>query len=170
MKGYIPIEIPTKKYIRAFIIAQLGEKPLMSTDHVVGNKLFDVLQRSTNEKKKDFSTKHYNSTIRVYISMHTFQHRGANLNETNVKRFNQFLQHLIKDRLRFLLDVYVPEQKGFEKALIKVRAVMNIGDEDWDSDSIKKDYYRYRLKKSLPLLYQKKSEKDLPQMSLLENS
>lgn len=162
MKGYIPIEIPTKKYIRAFIITQLGEKPFMTSDHVIGNKFFDVLQRSTNERKTQFASKHYNSKIRVYISLHTFRRQGAHLNETNVKSFNRFLQHLIKDRVRFLLDIYVPEQKGFEKALTKVRDMMKIEDEDWDSDSIKKDYYRYRLKMKLPLLYQKRSDKALP--------
>lgn len=162
MKGYIPIEIPTKKYIRAFIIAQLGEKPFMTSDHLIGNKFHDVLQRSANERKAQFASKHYNAKIRVYISLHTFRRQGAHLNETNLKSFNRFLQHLIKDRIRFLLDIYVPEQKGFEKALAKVRGIMKIEDDDWDSDSIKKDYYRYRLQKNLPLLYQKHLDKTLP--------
>ncbi len=162
MKGYIPIEIPTKKYIRAFILAQLGEKPYMSTDHVIGCKFFDVLQRSTNERKLQFASKHYNAKIRVYITLHTFRQQGANLNETNVKSFNRFVQGLIKDRVRFLLDVYVPDSKSFERALVRVREVMKIDDEDWDSESIKKDYYRYRLKNDLPLLYQKKTDKVLP--------
>jgi len=167
MKGYIPIEIPTKKYIRAFIINQLGDKPFMTPDNIIGNKFFDVLERSTNERRTEFSAKHYNSKIRVYISLHTFRQRGSFLNETNVKNFNGFLQLLIKERVRFLLDFYVREYKSFEKALVEVRAVMKLNDEDWDTESIRKDYYRYRLKNNLPLLYQKSLEKTLPDMSFL---
>jgi hypothetical protein len=91
MKGYIPVETPTKKYIRAFIIAELGQKPLICTKDLIGNKLYDILQYATNERRNEFGTKRYDATIRVYISMHTFRQRGANLNETNFKNFNAFL-------------------------------------------------------------------------------
>ena len=156
MKGYITIEIPTKKYIRAFIIAQLGAKPFMSTEHVIGNKLYDVLQRTGNERRSGRLNKLYECSLRVYISMHTFRQHGANLNDTNLRNFNGFVQGLIKDKIRFLLDLYVPAFGSFEKALVKAREVMKIEDEDWDSDSIKKDYYRYRVKRKMPLLYKKK--------------
>jgi hypothetical protein len=152
--------IPTKKYIRAFIVAQLGPKPVICNRDVIGNKLYDVLQHSTNAYKTDFSTKHYDAKLRVYVSLHTFKSRGANLNETNVKNFNAFLQALIKDKMRFLLDLYVPMFGSFEKALAITREVIKIEDEDWDSDSIKKDYYRYRIKKNLPLLYKKERSKN----------
>ena len=164
MKGYIPIEIPTKKYIRAFIIAQLGPKPLMSSEHVIGSVLINVLQRTCNERRTGRPNKLYDVTLRLYITMHTFRQRGVNLNESNLRNFNSFVQALIKDKMRFLLDLYVPMFGSFEKALVRVREVMQIEDEDWDSDSIKKDYYRYRLKNNMPLLYNK-AEKVLPHLS-----
>jgi len=138
MKGYIPIEIPTKRYIRAFIITQLGPKPLMCTKDLIGNKLYDVLEHTTNEYRTDFARKHYNATVRLYISLHKFKQRGANLNETNVKNFNGFLQALIKDKMHFLLDLYVLMFGSFERALVIAREVVKIEDEDWETDSIKR--------------------------------
>ena len=111
----------------------------MNTEHVIGNKLYDVLQHPLNEYKTDCSNKHYNATIRLYIKLHTFRHRGANLYETNLKNFNGFIQAVIKEKMRFLLDLYVPEYNSFEKALVRTREIMKIEDEDWDTDSIKKD-------------------------------
>ena len=165
MKGYIPIEMPTKRYIRAFIIAQLGSKPVMSSDHVIGNKFTDVLQRHCNERRTEFARKHYDASLRVYVSINVFRRLGANLNETNVKNFNCFVQALIKDKVRFLLDVYVPLLGSFHAALGKVRETMGIEDDDWESDSIQKDYYRYRIKNKVPLLYKKRTGRRLLKMS-----
>ena len=92
MKGYIPVEIPTKRYIKAFLCAKYGEKPLMTTDSKIGNKLYDLLCHKTNERKKEFANKRYNSTVRPLVSYHTFKQRGANLHETNIKSFNLFVE------------------------------------------------------------------------------
>ncbi len=160
MKGHVPIDLPTKKYIKAFLIAELGEKPVLSKEHMIGSKLYDILQHSTNERKAKYSNSHYNATIRVYISKHTFRSRGANLNETNLKNFNGFIQAVIKEKMRFLLDLFVPADNSFEKA----REVMKIDEEDWDNDSIQKDYYWYRVKQR-PLLYKKEPREPVPAMS-----
>lgn len=153
--NYVPIEIPTKKYVKAFVFTQLGDHPRMSTDSVIGNKLFDVLQRSTNERRTEFPNKRYNCKMRVYVSLHTFRKQGANLNETNVQKFNLFCELLLKDKMRFLLDTFVALNNSFEKSLDQVREIMKIDDDDWETESIRKDYYRYRLRQKLPLLYEK---------------
>lgn len=155
MRGYISVDIPTKRYIKAYIVSLLGETPVMNNDHLIGSKLMDLLEHQTNEQSSRFPQRAYNSKIRVRISHYVFAHRGCNLNETNVKNFNIFVQHLVKDKVRFLLDVYTEQTGSFTKALDMVRIRMKIEEEDWDSDSIKKDYWRYRKKSGLPLFYKK---------------
>ena len=162
MKGFISIDIPTKSYIKAYIISQLGEKPVMNTDHIFGNKLYDILEHSTNERKKEFSNERYNAVLRVFISRHTFYKRGCNLNETNIKNFNIFIEKKIKHRFSELMDDAIEILPVFEANLMEIRRKLGIDIEAWGDDSMKKDYYRYRKNKNLPLLYNKITARTVP--------
>ena len=42
MKGYYPVKILTKKYIKAYLLSQLGPRPMMSTEHHIGTKFYDL--------------------------------------------------------------------------------------------------------------------------------
>lgn len=148
MKGYFPVDIPTKKYIRAYIYKELSKKPLLTKETLIGNKLFDLLQHRTNERGKTELSKHYDCYVRVYVTTYTFNRRGINLNHTNLKNFNLFLQHLVKMQVRFMLDLFMKETGSITKSLEKVREEMEIDIDDWDCDSVKKDYYRWRHKKT----------------------
>lgn len=161
MKGFVPVEIPTKKYIKAYIVAQLGEKPVLDTRHPIGRKIEDVLQHNTNEYKKKFSTR-YNCIIRIYMSRRMFTRRGAYLNETNIKNFNLFVEYYIKQRFYELMDDFIEVLPSFEANLDEIRRRLGITIEDWSDDSMKKDYYRYRKKKSKPLFYKKTFANSVP--------
>lgn len=153
MKGYIPIEIPTKKYIKAYLQSQFGEKPLMNTESHIGSKFYDLLVHKTNEDKNRFSNVRYNARVRLYVSYHTFYQRGAHLNETNIKNFNLFVEEEIKDRYRMYMDFFISMFPSFEANLPAVRKHIGIDLDAWDSDSIKKDYYRYRQRTGKELFY-----------------
>lgn len=167
MRGYVSVDIPTKKYIRAYIVAQLGTPPVMNTEHVIGAKLFDLLEHPTNEDRKQFAQAQYNDVIRVKITHHAFVQRGCNLNETNVKNFNLFVKHLIKDKMRFLLDFYIEQTGSFTTALELIREKhLLISEDDWETETIKKDYWRYRKRSGSPLLYRK----NIPEKSLIQTT
>lgn len=168
MKGYIPIEIPTKRYIKAFLCSKFGEKPLMSPDSKIGNKFYDLLSNKRNERKSEFANKRYNARIRLFVSYHTFTHRGANLHETNIKNFNLFVEKEVKDQFYFLMDTYIEMLPSFEGNLPQVRQRLGIDLEDWSDDSMKKDYYRYRLEQGKSLLYDKTSARIVPSIRFLD--
>ena len=155
MKGYFSVDIPTKKYIRAYIIAQLGEKPVMDTSSNIGCKLYDLLQHKVNERKSETEKVKYNSTIRIYINERLFRKRGGVLNHTNMKNFNIFLEEEIKSRFYFLMDTYIEMYESFKANLPEVRRRLGISIFNWDDDSMQKDYYRYRKAKGKPLFYKK---------------
>lgn len=162
MKGYIPVEIPTKRYIKAYLCSQLGNRPLMVTTHPIGSKLYDVLTHTTNERKKEYSNIRYNSTVRVFVSYHTFKQRGAYLNETNIKNWNLYVERELKSRFYFLMDFYISLLPNFEANLPEIRRRLGVDLEDWSDDSMRKDYYRYRLASGKPLLYTKNITRTVP--------
>ena len=155
MKGFMSIDIPTKAYIKAYIISKLGDKPEMISSNLFGNKLIDLLEHKTNERKTEFANARYTTTIRVYIPMRTFRVRGFNLNETNIKNFNQFVELLIKHRYYELMDDAIEILASFEAHLPYVRRKLGIDIEAWSDDSMKKDYYRYRQNNKKRLFYNK---------------
>ncbi len=152
--GYVPVEIPTKKYIAAYIRHVLGNRPVMRKDTTIGSKLFDLLQHSADERKLQFSTR-YNAKIKIYIPYRTFCHRGCFMNSTNTMNFNLYVEAEIKDKYRTLMNLFVESLPSFEANLPQVRKAIGICEEAWDYESIKKDYYRYRKRNGLPPLYYK---------------
>lgn len=135
---------------------------MMNTEHLIGHKLYDLLQHKTNEDKTDATNTRYNTKVRIYINMHVYKQRGANLNSTNIKNFNNFVERIIKDRYRFVMDFYINIFPSFEANLPYVRTLLGIDDDAWDGDSMKKDYYRYRALTGKPLLYKKKYTVSVP--------
>lgn len=156
MKGYIPIEIPTKRYIKAFILSQLGDKPVIDRYSVIGEKLSDLLSYKTNSERTKFSSK-LNVHVRVYISYRLFKNRGCRLNETNLMYFNSFMEDYIKELFYFYMDFFIEILPSFKTNLPTVRKLLGIDDTDWDDDAMQKDYYRYRKRKNKVLLYKKKN-------------
>ena len=162
MKGFVSVIIPTKSYIKAYVINQLGDWPKMTTRHEIGNKMYDFLAHKTNERKTEFSNKRYNATMKVFISVHTYRQRGCYLNETNIKNFNLFLEKKIKHLFYHYMDHYIDILPNFEANLPEIRRKLCIDIEAWSDDSIKKDYYRYRKMNNKPLLYQKTFTRTVP--------
>lgn len=158
MKGFFSIEIPTKKYIKAYVISELGAQPMMTTENRIGCKLYDLLSL-TNERRTEFANVRYNAQMKIYVNYHVFKNRGVNLNETNIKNFNLFIENEIKARYRMCMDFYMGMFPNFQSNLKKVREVIGIDFEAWDDQSIQKDYYRYRLKTGKDLIYKSNADR-----------
>lgn len=153
MGKYISVEIPTKSYIKAYLLSELGERPFMTPGNRIGSKLIDLLAHQTNDRRTAYATGRYDVYMKIYISYRTFHHRGANLNETNISNFNKFVEDEIKARYRTLMDFYIDTFPSFEANLPRVRKHIGIDADAWQNDSIKKDYYRYRKRTGKQLLY-----------------
>lgn len=156
MTGHISIEIPTKRYIKAYIKSKFGDKPVMNRHTTIGSKLCDLLFQKNNTHAGRISKK-LTDSVKIYISMRMFKERGCNLNETNLAYFNTFVEDEIKDRFHFLMDFYIQLLPSFKENLVAVRRELGIDEDHWDDDSMRKDYYRYRLEIGKPLLYNKRN-------------
>lgn len=144
----------TKQYVKAFLVSQYGEKPIMNNKSSIGNKFCGLLSHTgdyTDEKIHPL----YNSKIKLYISVSTFKHDGFILSPKKKTDFNYYVENLIKMRFRLSMDIMIDLEPSFAKNLPYVREKLGIDLNAWDTDSMKKDYYRYRLKTGKPLLYKK---------------
>ena len=156
MKGFISIEIPTKSYIKAYVFSQLGSKPAMHKKSSLGLKLFDVLGNETNNSYTSWSNIRYDTTLKSYISQHTFRQRSAFINDAKVKKFNFFIEGIIKESFRFYMDHYISIAPSFEAHLPEVRKHLGIDLEACSDDSMRKDYYRYGQYTGKALLHNKR--------------
>ncbi|HRN79987.1 MAG TPA: hypothetical protein PKY29_04510 [Ferruginibacter sp.] len=154
MKRHVSVTIPVKPYIRAFIIHELGTPYIKVTQgsHSMVDKLYDLLERDTNERKSERQCR-YGSEIKLFIPFRTFNRRGHCLNHTNIARFNKFVELMIKERFFYRMNTLIDVLPNFSTNLTVVRNELGIDIESWSDDSMQKEYYRYRKKKNLPLLY-----------------
>lgn len=157
MKGHYSILIPTKRYIRAYLISRFGQVPVIERGNNIGNKFYDLLEHRTNESRTDYSNDAFNVNIKIFVSNRVFKNRGCNLNESNLIAFNKYMELEIKERFYFMMDVYVGILPSFEANLPTVRKKLGISEDEWETDSMKKAYYRYRKESGKPTLYRKLS-------------
>lgn len=157
MNKCIPIEIPTKKYVKEYLIAKFGDKPLMNSRHNIGSKFYDLLQHKYTEDCNELPNVRYDTRLKLYVSQHTFRHRGVFINQIKVKSFNNFCETEIKMRFRHYMNFYIEIHPNFKASLHDVRRELGIDIEAWDDDSMQKDYYRYRKANKMPLLYKRES-------------
>ncbi|MBA3706523.1 MAG: hypothetical protein H0W84_11690 [Bacteroidetes bacterium] len=152
-KGYISVEIPTKKYIKAFVISQLGEKPLLDRHSKYGRSLYSILESNRNPARLEYSELRYNTSLKIYIPYKTHKNRGCSLNHTNIKDFNLMIEDEIKHRFYELMNHYMEMLPSIEGNLPHVRKKLGIDIDSWSDDSMKKDYYRHRKSTGKPIFY-----------------
>ncbi len=163
MPKYISIDIPTKKYIKAYMQSFMGDIPIITTGRrgdFISNKIYDLLEHSNNERNNIDGNTFYSTVIRVRLPLRTFRVRGHCLNYTNIRYFNLFVEDIIKKRFYELMDDYMEVLPSFINNLPEVRRKLGILDaDDWSDDSMQKNYYRYRLEKKLPIRKKKVDSK-----------
>lgn len=155
MKRHVPIDIPVKPYIKAFMRKELGEVITLSPgQHVITNKIYDILEHHQNKSKHEAPC-NYGDHIRIYLTYETFRRRGFNLNNSNIKSFNRFVEKLVKFKFYTIMDSLIDILPSFEANISEARNRIGIDIDFWSDESMRKDYYRYRLKAGKPLLYDK---------------
>lgn len=156
MKGYVSIYIPVKKYTKAYLHSIMGKDIIMDYgSNNISNKLYDLLEHSNNERKCDYNENTYSDKVKVFIPLRTFNKKGCNLNETNVRSFNKFVELEVKSHFYFMMDFYISILPSFEANIDLVRSKIGIDEEDWSTETLQREYRRYRKRRGLPTLYKK---------------
>jgi hypothetical protein len=119
--------------------------------HPIIEKLFDYFERDAIQDR-DMLIRDYPTTIKVYLTYEQFARRGATLTNTNIRNFNNFFEVFIKEKFRSKMDDAWRVLPGFEAHLPDVRNQLGISIEHWSDDSMKKEYYRYRVRTGKEIL------------------
>jgi hypothetical protein len=142
------------------VIHKLGELPIMTTGRrgdTIGKKLYDLLEHEKSEYTYRFNKDYYEAVLKIRIPMRTFKRRGHCLNATNITNFNLHIENEIKGKYYFIMDELMEHLPNIEANLPQVRRKLGIDIEAWSDDSMKKDYYRYRVDTGKLLLRIKKN-------------
>lgn len=152
----ISLELRTKPYVHAYLISQMGAKPVMNGKTNIGAMLLTLLQRAPGKNDlKMLSRERYSATTKVYISKHTYGHSGCHITDINLRAFNLYVEQELKKTFRTYMDMFILINPSFHDNLPGARKHIGVDFEDWNDDSIRKDYYRYRKAAGLPGLYKK---------------
>lgn len=148
MKNFVAVDIPTRPYIKAYVMFKLGPYPKMeeNASESIGSKLYDLLKHSTNERASQYKKSTYKTTFRIYIPQMVFIKKGNNLNQTNIRGFNRFIEMEAKERFCQIMDDLTEVFPSFKNNLPEVRRKMGISNKYWPDASLRKIYYRRNKK------------------------
>lgn len=151
----ISVKLLTKKHIKAYLINNFGEKPLIDCKHIFHNYLLLCYSHSLTYKMDDLNR---NSVeMNIYITPDDYNRYGCWLNARQMHFFNchanDYLQALVCAMADTFLEVH-PNPK-LKDALEYALKYIKLSDEDWDMETVTKFYYRHRKYNNRPLLYNK---------------
>ncbi len=149
-KKFVTIEIPTKPYCKQYIENKIGTNPIFINNResdTVSKKFYDLLLITVNENKNRFVSDFYTAKLRIRIPLNVYKKYSKQINETNIKNFNLFVQAEIKDRFYFVMDVFQESLPCVHNNLPAARRHLGITADTWKDNSMLKDYYRYKKMK-----------------------
>lgn len=162
----IQIKVPVKPYVRNYLLSLVADEPLVlaaNSDNLVLDKLYDLLSRDTRQAGQRWrdmpSQQDYTETITVRLKNWSRKIGGFHLSEEKIKRFNTYVDQLIRDRLFIQLDTLM-SLYGFEtypqdvkrcQLPIDIKQVIlsymdfhNLEEGGLKYDTIKRAYQRFR--------------------------
>jgi hypothetical protein len=153
----VSVELCTKRHIKAFLLAQFGEKPTIDSTHIFHNFLVLCLCHQLRYRIPDVPE--YQEKMKIYITKRDYELYGCWLNPRQMQFFNGHVDFFMKTLLVAHADTYLmhhPKPK-LKNALEYALEQIGVSDEDWDMETVKKAYYRSRLRRRTFLLKNKES-------------
>lgn len=151
----ISVKLVTKAHIKAYLINNFGEKPLIDCKHIFHNYLLLCYSHSLTYKMDDLNR---NSVeMNIYITPDDYNRYGCWLNARQMHFFNCHAEDYMKSLVIAMADTYleVHPQPKLKNALEYALRQIKLTDEDWDMETVTKFYYRHRKYTGKPLLYNK---------------
>ena len=142
----VEIEIPVKLYIKRYLNVKYGEPANLNRKDLEGSFLYELIEDPRQERDKEAGT--YNHTLRVLLPDRVLMRKGHYLTPTQTTNFNCFMERYIKIEMRSHIDLILRKHPETEirDAIYDYQQHYKLFDDFFPFDSIKKDYYRYRLK------------------------
>lgn len=152
----VSVQLHTKAHIKAYLTNNFGEKPLIGSTHIFHNYLLLCYSHTLTLNMDEMGQ----NTIPmvIYITPSDYRNYGCWLNARQMHFFNQHVDEYMKSLLVAYIDSYMDLHKSprIKDAAAYALKRLNISEDDWEWDTIKKYYYRHRLRNDKPILYNRK--------------
>ncbi|HEY5511411.1 MAG TPA: hypothetical protein VIK10_10325 [Prolixibacteraceae bacterium] len=141
------VEIPVKSYVKRFIDNNYGD-PVNFSRHPRERELFMRMLKKPanyNDHKYPNDSVRLCRTVEVPISDRDFYRHGWELSKTDIVSFGKHFERNAKWLMRSVVGTYISFGTPIQDAIQKFQLRFNMEEEYWPFDSIKKDFFRFRL-------------------------
>jgi hypothetical protein len=141
MGEHFTIDVPCKKYVKAYLETQCGTPADLS-------KMPDLLmelRRCLKGKPGELSKKgiaNYTESVKIIIPTRVFYRDGWELNSQNVLEFNRYAEERVKFFMRNFVALGVFMGMSQTESIREFQDRFGFDEQSWSFDSIKKDFYR----------------------------
>jgi hypothetical protein len=142
----LEIEIPTKLYIKKYLNVKHGEPAILTRKDLVGAYLYELLEDP--RKDRDQEAGNFNQIITVSLPDRVLLRKGFYLTPTQICNFNSWMTRFIKLEMRNHIDLMLRQNPKLEirQAIYDYQTTYELHDDFFPFDTIKKDYYRHRIR------------------------
>jgi hypothetical protein len=138
----ISIKIPTKSYIKKFIITRYGIEHTVSKKSMLGVIIVSLLDK--NVLRPEYSFDSCDTEYTVHISEYYMNVRGFNLSVKTIKFLSVLLDKLFYEDLFTYMDISISKLNvSAQEALSCFFKEYNISEDELNFDSIYKKYQRH---------------------------
>lgn len=141
------VTVPVKPYVKRFLESNFGD-PVNFIKHPREKDLFyRMLKRPNNHRntmyKEDMNK--LSGNVSVLISESCFYRHGWELSKTDTIAFGKHFERNAKMVMRTVVGTYISFGMPINEAIISFQEVFKMEEEYWSFDSIKKDFFRYKI-------------------------
>lgn len=154
--------IPVKPYVRKYLENCFGTPVLMRKDSAIGMYFYQLVDDPTERRNSEYGG--FQDQVLITITEDVFLRKGCVLTDTNIIRFNNFVEEHLKMQLRIMIDTLIEFQEvKIKDAIMVVYDKFNMDETVLPYETLKKDYYRWSKRQdALPLLQINISGRSVP--------
>lgn len=143
------LTLPCKPYVKRFLINQFGNPADLRKNRYFFNYLKMILERKICHRNSRFHLKKYGKMIyaeelKILIDDDTFSRYGFDLTATSVVDFNRLIEDYIKAQSRLFIFTANSFGQTWVNAIRDFQDMFGFSEDDFPSDSIKKDLQRHK--------------------------
>ena len=142
----VEIEVPTKLYIKRYLNIKYGDPVQLTRKDLEGSFLYELIEDPRQDRNSEVGSYHHKMS--VLLPDRVLMRKGFYLTPTNLSNFNSWMEKYIKSEMRRHIDLMLRQKPDLEirDAIYDYQKQYQLFDDFFPFDSIKKDYYRYRLR------------------------
>lgn len=159
---YVSVQVKTRKHIEAFLKNNYGSPARFDRTTIFHNHFILCLSHTHFQHANRVAD--YPVQMKIQVPVDVYERYGCYVNEVQNKFFNTFVDAHMKVLLVNFADTYLhmDGHKNLTKAIQYSMDMMRVSEDDWEFDSVKRFYHRYRIRNGKPLIYQKDKKIEKP--------